>query len=198
MIKNLREPGGEGGSVRKVIYFNAVSVDGLFAGPEGEIDWHHVNEETSALAMDNAQGGGELVFGRKTYELMAGFWPTEEARAMDPGVAGAMNALPKHVFSRTLENAAWENTTLHREDPAKGLARLKAQPGDDLVILGSANLASALHGPGLIDEYHLLVNPLLLGQGRPLFEGLAGRVPLRLCDSWVFLNGVVLLRYERG
>ena len=184
--------------MRKVIYYNSVSVDGLFSGPEGKIDWHHVNEETSALGLGNAQGGGELVFGRKTYELMAGFWPTAEAQAVEPEVARLMNALPKHVFSRKLESAEWENTTLHREEAAEGLARMKEQPGNDLVILGSANLAASLHGAELIDEYHVMVNPLLLGQGRPLVERLAARVPLRLCDSRVFSNGVVLLQYERA
>jgi dihydrofolate reductase len=183
--------------MRRLHFFNALSADGYFAGTDGEIDWHHVNEETNAFAVEQAQSSGELVFGRITYELMAAFWDTAAALETHPVLARLMTALPKHVFSRTLEAATWENTTLHRGDPASTLAQLKQQPGGDLTILGSANLASSLHDAGVIDEYHLLVNPVLLGDGQPLFQGITQRLPLRLCDTRSFGNGSVLLRYER-
>lgn len=184
--------------MRKLVFFNAISVDGYFAGPDGEIGWQHVDEATNAYAAEQALGGGGLIFGRVTYELMHSFWPTPAGREMDPVVSAQMTRLPKYVFSRTLDEVTWANTTLFRDDPAGRIARLKEETGGVLAILGSANLASSLHGSGLIDEYHLLVNPLVLGGGRRLFEELREPLALRLCDTHTFPSGVVLLRYERA
>lgn len=181
---------------RKVILFNHSSLDGFFAGPNGELDWPQVDDEMHQHAMDSSQSGGGLLLGRVTYELMAQYWPTPAAMEADPVVAEAMNRLPKYVFSRTLDEAHWDNTTLIREDAAGAIARLKQEPGESLTILGSANLAAALHDRRLIDEYHVLVNPIVLGRGRPLFEGVTDRLPLRLCSTRTFPGGTVLLRYE--
>jgi dihydrofolate reductase len=184
------------GTARKVIFFNHASLDGFFAGPNGELDWPRVDDEMHQYAIGSAQAGGGLIFGRITYEMMASYWPTPAALEADPLVAERMNAMPKYVFSRTLEEASWNNTTLIREDAGGAIARLKQEPGPGLTILGSANLAGSLHDKRLIDEYFILVNPIVLGQGRPLFEGVSERLPLRLCSTRTFPGGAVMLVYE--
>jgi dihydrofolate reductase len=182
--------------VRKVTLFNHVSLDGFFAGPNGELDWPNVDDEMHEYAIGSAQAGGGLIFGRVTYEMMANYWPTAAAMEANPLVAEQMNALPKYVFSRTLDEASWNNTTLVKEDAAEAIARLKQEPGPDLAILGSANLAASLHDGRLIDEYRVVINPLVLGRGRALFDGVTRRLYLRLRNTRTFPNGVILMVYE--
>jgi hypothetical protein len=98
--------------MRKVILFNMATLDGFFAGPNGEIDWHHVDEEFNEFAMAQLNAADGLLFGRVTYQGMASYWPTNMARMNDPIVADKMNTLPKIVFSRTLERVEWNNTRL--------------------------------------------------------------------------------------
>ena len=184
--------------MRHLSVFNNVTLDGYFSGPGGDFRWAHAGSddpEYQAFVAENAKGGGALVLGRVTYELMAGWWPTPAAAQMDPVVAGQMNALPKVVFSRTLASASWANTTLLREDAAAAMRRLKTEAGPDLVILGSGRVVAALAREGLIDEYQLLVNPVVLGKGRTMFDGLDEPMPLRLTESRAFRNGKVFLRY---
>jgi dihydrofolate reductase len=182
--------------VRKVTLFNHVSLDGFFAGPNGELDWPNVDDEMHEYAIGSAQAGGGLIFGRVTYEMMANYWPTAAAMEANPLVAEQMNALPKYVFSRTLDEASWNNTTLVKEDAAEAIARLKQEPGPDLAILGSANLAASLHDGRLIDEYRVVINPVVLGRGRPLFDGVTRRLYLRLRNTRTFPNGAILMVYE--
>ena len=136
---------------------------------------------------------GALVFGRVTYELMAGYWPTSGAIADDPAVAGLMNAIPKIVFSRTLEAAPWNNTRLIQGGLEAEMRRLKEEAGRDLFIFGSAELASELTRIGLIDEYRVMVSPVILGSGTPLFKGT--QLKLKLLRSRTFAIGNVLLVY---
>jgi len=137
-----------------------------------------------------------LLFGRTTYEMMAGYWPT--ATAEDPVIARSMNALPKIVFSSSLKKADWNNTrVMNRIDPGE-IARLKEQPGRDMVIYGSGIIVSTLTRLGLIDEYRLIVNPVILGNGKPLFNGLTERLSLKLREAKEMGSGNVLLRYEPG
>ncbi len=182
--------------MRKVVLFNLVTLDGFFAGPGGEIDWHNVDEEFNEFAIDQLNSMGGLLFGRVTYQLMASYWPTPDAVADDPMVADKMNSLPKLVFSRTLESADWNNTRLVRGDAADEVAKLRQQPGKDLFIFGSADLASTLARSGLIDEYRLIVNPVVLGRGMPMFKGIDDRLDLKLLRTKTFRNGNVLLYYE--
>ncbi len=173
-----------------------VTLDGLFAGPNGEIDWHHVDEEFNDFAIAQLNSAGGLLFGRVTYQLMAGYWPTDSATTDDPIVAGKMNALPKIVFSKTLQSAEWNNTRLVKGNIAEELSKLKRQPGKDWLLFGSANLASTLTNLGLIDEYRVMVNPVVLGSGKPLFQGLKEKLALKLTDTKTFRNGNVLLCYQ--
>ncbi len=180
--------------MRKVIMFNMVTLDGFFEGPTGEIDWHHVDEEFNQFAGDQLDSAGGLLFGRVTYQLMAGYWPTPAATTNDPVIAGKMNAIPKIVFSKTLQKAEWNNTQLVKDDVAGEVAKLKRQPGQDLFLFGSADLAVTLTQNGLIDEYRLMVNPVVLGSGKPLFKGV--KLNLKLLKTKTFGNGNVLLYYQ--
>ena len=144
----------------------------------------------------NASGDGTLLFGRVTYEMMASFWPTPLAMERMPAVAEGMNRMSKIVFSRTLQGVSWANTTLVKSDPAAHVRKLKQEPGPDLAILGSGSLVSLLAQAGLIDEFQIVVNPIVLGKGRTLFEGAQEKIALKLIQSRAFGNGNVVLYYQ--
>ncbi len=182
--------------MRKLIVFNLVTLDGYFAGENGDISWHQVDEEFQELAKEASNSGNTLLFGRVTYQLMERYWPTPEAIKNDPVVAGGMNRSEKIVFSRTLEKAVWNNTRLVKGDPAGEVRMLKQQPGRDLTVLGSGSIVSELAREGLIDEYNILVNPVVIGKGKTMFEGIRDRITLRLIRTRTFGNGNVLLTYE--
>lgn len=175
--------------------FNMATLDGFFAGPNGELDWHNVDEEFNEFAIEQLNSAGGLVFGRVTFQMMASYWQTEAASKDDPIVAGKMNAMPKIVFSRTLERADWNNTRLVKGNLSEEVSRLGREPGQDLLLLGSADLASGLTPLGLIDEYRIMVNPVVLGSGKPLFKGAQKRMDLKLIKTKKFNNGNVLLYY---
>lgn len=183
-------------TLRNIILFNIISLDGFFAGPDGDIYWHQVDEEFNEFSIEQLNEAGGLIFGRVTYELMAAYWPTPSAAQDDPVVAGMMNTLPKIVVSRTLETVGWNNTRLIKEDVFTEIAALKQQPGRDLFIFGSANLAAGLTLYGLIDEYRLMVNPVILGSGTPLFKDIHKRLRLKRIKTRNFQNGNVLLIYQ--
>ena len=183
--------------MRKVIYQNMSSLDGFFEGAnKWEIDWHVVGEEFNETAINWLKSYDALIFGRVTYLGMASYWPTPEALKNDPIVAGLMNKIPKIVFSSSLDKAEWNNTRVVNGDAAVEIARLRSQPGKDMAIFGSADLASELIQKNLIDEYRIFINPVVLGQGSPLFKGLQGRLHLKLVDSKIYKNGLVLLVYR--
>jgi dihydrofolate reductase len=130
--------------VRKLVVFNNMTLDGYFAGPNGDLGWAkgHTDPEFNAFVADNAESGGLLVFGRITYELMTSYWPTPQAMENDPVVAERMNSLPKVVFSRTLDKASWNNTKLAKSGLAAEIRRMKQEPGDDMTILGSGSIGN--------------------------------------------------------
>lgn len=182
--------------MRKLILFNMMSLDGFFAGPESELDWHHVDDEFNEFAIEQTGSAGLLLFGRMTYELMSAFWPTPAALETDPEIAAIMNSVPKIVFSRTLEQADWQNTRLVKTNPFDEIIALKKQPGKDIFLFGSAELASELIQHGLIDEFRIMVNPVILGSGRPLFKDIYEPLSLNLEKTRTFRNGNVLLTYH--
>jgi dihydrofolate reductase len=161
------------------------------------MSWAHKNadEEWNKFTSENASGGGVLLFGRKTYDLMASFWPTKQAYDMMPEVAEGMNNLPKVVFSRTIDKAEWNNTKLVKDNIAEEVSRMKSESGDDMIIMGSGTIVSQLTQERLIDEYQITVHPLVLGSGRTLFEGIKQQLPLKRVNSRTFGNGNVLLTY---
>ena len=183
--------------MRKLTVFNSVSVDGYFCTADGEMSvFHHDDPEWNEFVGGNAGGNGTLLFGRITYQMMASFWPTPMAAQMMPEVAAGMNRMPKYVVSRSLDQVDWENTTLLKGDLVEEVTRLKQQDGPDIVILGSGDLTAQLAEAGLIDEFQLVVNPVALGVGRTMFEGVDSPVALKLVHSRVFGNGNVLLCYQ--
>jgi dihydrofolate reductase len=185
--------------MRKLAVFNNVSLDGYFTGQNNDMSWAHKDPndaEWNEFVAGNASGEGMLLFGRKTYELMAGFWPTPQAAQMMPEVAQGMNKMPKVVFSRTLDKAEWNNTRLMRENLVPAVRKLKKESGPDMVILGSGKIVAQLAGEGLIDEYQFVIVPIVLGAGRTMFEGLKNRLTLKLVRSRTFRNGNVFLCYE--
>ena len=183
-----------------LMVFNSVTLDGYFTDAKNDMSWAHQgadDPEWQAFVAGNASGSGRLVFGRKTYEMMARFWPTAEARQQMPEVADGMNRMEKIVFSRTLDagKVTWQNTRLVKTDPAAEVRRLKAAPGEDMVILGSGTIVSLLTDAGLVDEFQLVVTPVVLGAGRTLFEGVKGKRDLALKSARPFRNGKVVLTY---
>lgn len=182
--------------MRKIIVSNLVSLDGFMAGPNGEIDWFLWNEETAQYAKELAESIDTILFGRVTYELMASFWPTPAAASEDPVITEYMNSSQKIVFSKTLERADWKNSRVIREINQDEILKMKQKPGKDMVIYGSGSLVSSLTQLGLIDDYRIFVNPVVLGQGKPLFKDLKDRHELKLINTKIFKNGVGLLHYE--
>jgi dihydrofolate reductase len=154
------------------------------------------DDEWNTFASGNASGNGMLLFGRVTYDLMAGYWPTPMAHQNLPEVAKGMNAMPKIVFSRTIDKVTWNNTTLLKGDLATEVKKLKAAPGPDMVILGSGQIVSQLAQQNLIDEYQLAISPIVLGKGRTLFETVTKRFNLKLTNSRTFGNGTVFACYQ--
>ena len=158
--------------MRKMIFFMLTTLDGFYEGPNKEIDWHNVDEEFNEFAIEQLNSVDVLLFGRVTYELMASYWPTPAATTNDPIVADKMNSLPKIVFSKTLSSVEWQNTRLVKENITEEISKLRQQPGKDLIIFGSSDLAATFIQHGLIDEYRIMVNPVVLGNGKPLFKGI--------------------------
>lgn len=184
--------------MRKLIVFNHVTLDGYFVDRNGDMSWanaHQDDEEWNAFVSGNASGGGELLLGRVTYELMASFWPTPMAMELMPAVAEGMNRMRKVVFSRTLDDVSWSNTKLVKGDPAEEVRKMKAEPGDGMTILGSGSIVAQLAQESLIDEYQIVLNPIALGSGRSLFDGISKKLALKLANTRAFGNGNVLLTY---
>jgi dihydrofolate reductase len=182
----------------RLIVFNNISLDGYFVDNRGDMSWAHRSDpEWAKFSAENAQGGdGALLFGRKTYEMMASFWPTPDAKKQLPEIADAMNRLPKFVASRSLDKATWSNTTLLRGDLAAEVKKLKTRPGSSIVIMGSGTIVAQLSKQGLIDEYTFVMIPIVLGTGRTLFEGLETRLALKRTRERTFHNGNVVVTYE--
>ncbi|HEX7645584.1 MAG TPA: dihydrofolate reductase family protein [Burkholderiaceae bacterium] len=183
--------------MRKLAVFNNISLDGYFCDASGSMAWAKMDNdaEFNAFTTENAQGGGVLLFGRVTYDLMVGFWPTPAAHQMMPEVAESMNTGPKVVFSRSMAKADWNNTTLVRDDMVASVRRMKQEDGPAMVILGSGSIVAQLAAVNLIDEYQVVVNPIALGAGRTMFDGLPQPMSLRCTISRTFKNGKTFLSY---
>jgi dihydrofolate reductase len=186
----------KGDVMRRVFLFMMVTLDGFFEGPNHDIDWHNVDEEFNEFAIQQLDDVDTLLFGRVTYEGMASYWPTQFAKENDPVVADKMNTVPKIVFSRTLDKAEWTNSRLVKEHIAEEVSKLKQQQGRDLAIFGSSDLAVSLLQMGLIDELRIMVNPVVLGNGKRLFAGIDEKLNLKLLKTQTFRSGNVLLYYQ--
>ena len=180
--------------MRKLIMWNLVSLDGFFEGAKSwDLGWHESvwGDELERLSIDQLKSADMLLFGRVTYEGMAGYWPSAKGE-----VADRMNNIRKVVFSRTLEKASWNNTKLVKGNAAEEVAKLKEQNGKDLLIFGSANLSSTLMRHHLIEEYRLCIAPIVLGAGTPLFKASTETMKLKLIEARPLKSGGVILRYD--
>lgn len=185
--------------MRKIIVSNMMTLDGFIAGSNGEIDWFVTGEDFFEDAPVVFERVGTMLFGRVTYEGMMSFWTGSDASAADPVITEWMNTTPKVVFSRTLDKVEWgrwDNARLAQGEIGAAVAKLKQEPGKDMIIYGSSTIVSQLAQLGLIDEYWLFINPVILGSGKPEFSGISQRVKLKLTGTKVFKGGVIRLMYE--
>lgn len=173
-----------------------ISLDGYFEGPNHDLSWHNVDEEFNAFAIDQTSKIDTLIFGRRTYELMANYWPKGAALEDDPVVAKQMNDMPKVVFSSTLERVDWQNSRLATGNLKDEILNLKKQAGNSLAVFGSNNLCVSLLDEGLLDEIRVIVNPVVIGAGTPLFAGIKRKLDLQLVGSRQFTSGNQLLTYR--
>ena len=199
--------------MRRIVAFNRVTADGYFAGTDEKLDWMVPDEELDRRSADSIDEGGvgTVLFGRRTYQQFASFWPhafDDSKTSPDPHAAGRrseelramanwLNEATKIVFSRTLKDVTWKNTRLIHEFNPDDVLAMKRQPGQDMIIFGSGTLASQLTEHGLIDEYHFIVTPILLGSGRPLVKDVSKHLKLNLVEAKPYKSGNVMLRYER-
>ncbi len=188
---------GMGTPARRLSVFNSISLDGHFTDGTSDMSWAHAPDpEWQQFTAENAGGDAELIFGRKTYEMMAGFWPSPQAKQQMPEVAAGMNRMRKNVFSRSLSDLSWENSRLVRGDLMTEVRRLKSEPGPGLLIMGSGEIVSQLMQVGLIDDFQLVTVPIVLGKGRSLFEDVTTRPSLKLTKTRIFKSGKFVAWYE--
>lgn len=181
----------------RISVFNFITLNGFFEGPEkGEMGWHKHGEDENDFAVEMLKSGNTLLFGRITYELMASYWPTPMAIENEPAVAEGMNKAEKIVFSTSLKKAEWNNTRLVKENIFEEVKKLKKIPGKDMAVLGSGSIITQFAEHGLIDEYQLLVDPVIIGDGRTIFKGLSRQLDLKLKHTRTLKSGVILLCYE--
>jgi dihydrofolate reductase len=172
------------------------TLDGFMEGPNGELDWHDVDEEYNDFSVEQLNNAGTLLFGRKTFELMVSYWTSEQAFKADPVVAGKMNSIQKMVCSATLSKVDWNNTTLISQDIYQTVAALKNNTGAEILVLGSAQLAASLLGAGLVDELRLIVVPVCIGSGKTLLGALPGNIHFQFIQSRKFCSGKIMLTYK--
>ena len=180
--------------MRKLRVFESISIDGYFTHTSGDMSWAHAGREDAEFAnwvSGNGSSGGELLFGRKTYQMMEAYWPTPLAAQQMPVVAQGMNAAKKYVVSRTIQ-PAWNNTHLLEGDAVKAVSGIKSSNGPDIVVLGSGSVAAQLGDAGLVDEYQFVIIPVALGGGRTVFTK---GCKLRLLEQRSFPCGNVVLTY---
>jgi dihydrofolate reductase len=183
--------------MRRVYLFMMVSLDGYFEGSDHDISWHNAGDpEFNDFGIPQLEATDMMLFGHRTYDLMASYWPTDQAKD-DPVVAKHMNDTPKIVFSRTLTEAPWSNTRVGNEDAAGAIRELKQKPGQDIAIFGSNELVVSVLPAKVIDEFRIMINPVAIGQGTPLFHGLERRIDFDLKATRTFENGNVLLTYTQ-
>lgn len=176
--------------MRKVILSMMVSIDGYMKGQNDDIHWHVWDGEMSEYMLTFFDSVDTFIYGRKSYELMLSYWPAQSGEFAD-----IMNATDKIVFSRTLKDVGW-NARLVNGSLVEEIAKLKGQQGKDLVIFAGADLASGFIKNNLIDEYRLIINPVVLGSGTALFKNRDEMIKLNLIDSQKFDCGNILLRYK--
>jgi len=188
--------------MRKLVLFMHLSLDGFAADANGGLSWASYDEELMRYAGDIVATVGSPVYGRVTYELMAGYWPSvlndPNADAHSKAHAQWVDGVTKYVFSRTMKKADWNNTIVINDNIAGAINELKQQPGKDLVIFGSPTLAHSFMELDLIDEYQLTINPVLLGSGKPAWDLIKSKTNLKLLKGTILKSGVLGLHYAKA
>jgi dihydrofolate reductase len=198
--------------MRKIVVFDRVTADGYFSGSDGGLEWVVPDDQVDQAGADAIPGFDTVLFGRRTYEMFGSFWPhalDESSTAPDPhgprrspamrAMAVFLNEATKLVFSRTLKEKGltWKNSRLLPKLDPREIEALKKGPGKDMIVFGSGSVVSELAGHGLVDEYQIVVNPVLLGSGRTLLSGVPKSQKVKLLESKSYPSGNVTLRYAR-
>ena len=196
-------------STRKIVAFDRISADGYFSAADGALDWAVPDADLDKGAAGKLGDSDAMLFGRRTYDMFESFWPhvlKDPATAPDPHNPGRhtpemralavwINSAKKIVFSTTRTEVSWTNSELRPDIVPREIEALKAQPGKTIMLFGSGSVVSRLSELGLIDEYQFVVCPVLLGGGRQLVSGMAGRLSLELLEARPFTSGNVMLRF---
>jgi len=187
--------------MRKLVVFEHISIDGFVAGPNGEMDWIKVDEEMFDYAASQTELADAALYGRITYDMMEGYWPTAgdqpNASKHDKEHSQWYNHVTKNVISNTLKGRSIPKTAIISGAVHEQVLELKKQPGKNILLFGSPSAVHLLMAHNLIDEYWLFVNPIMLGNGIPLFKNIQERISLTLLETNVFSSGVVMLHYQK-
>lgn len=182
--------------MRKLNSFTFITLNGFYKGLDEDISWHKHGEEESHYSEEKLKSDNILLFGRKTYELMQGFWTTAMAAELFPKVAKMMNAAEKIAISNSLKTLSWNNATLLSGNIVENIKQLKTTKGKNISILGSGSIVKLFTEAGLIDQYEIMIDPKVIGKGVPIFDGLSETLNLKLADCRIFKkSGSVLLTY---
>lgn len=182
--------------MRKLLMFNFISINGFYKASNGDISWHKHGKEENEFSADNLKQDAILIFGRITYDLMASYWPSSFAMENDPATATGMNKAEKIVISKSMKKADWNNTSVFNENFIDELKKLKQTSGKDMVILGSGSIVTQCAEAGIIDEYQIMLDPVAIGSGTPIFNDIQHQLELKLIKTRVFNSGTVLLTYQ--
>jgi dihydrofolate reductase len=180
----------------KLSVFNFITLNGFYKGANNDIGWHQHGGEEEDFSKEGAQSDSIILFGRVTYEMMKSFWPTRMAMESMPEVADGMNKSEKIVFSKKLKKADWNNTRIIKTNVVEEIKKLKKTSKKDIVILGSGSIVTLCADNGLIDTYQIMLDPVAIGKGTPMFQGMKNQLDLKLTSTKTFKSGVVLLNYQ--
>ncbi|MBC7390890.1 MAG: dihydrofolate reductase family protein [Opitutaceae bacterium] len=186
--------------MRKLIFFMHTSLDGFVAGPNGEMNWISVDEEIFDFVGTMTDNADTALYGRVTYEMMQSYWPNAgkepNASKHDKEHSEWYNKVSKVILSRTISEKGLLNTRVISDHLADNINKIKSEVGKNIIIFGSPRASQSLLSEGVIDEFWLFINPILLGKGMPLFNGITNTSKLKLIESKTFACGVIALHYE--
>jgi dihydrofolate reductase len=187
--------------MRKLVLFLHTSLDGFVAGPKGEMDWITVDEDMFDYAGQQTDEADTALYGRVTYQMMENYWPSAgkkpNATKHDKQHSNWYNKVEKVVLSKTLKETNLTNTKVITDNISKEITKLKQKEGKNILIFGSPSVAHLLISSNLVDDYWIFLNPVLLGQGIPLFKSIHAKAKLKLVESKIFPSGVVCIHYEK-
>lgn len=182
--------------VRRIIALEYLTLDGFVATTDGKTGWFVWDEEVDSYYIEFQASIDTLLFGRMTYETIANYWSTSKASAENPEMVGFMNKVRKIVFSRKAEKLGWHNVEVRSRFVIEEFVEMKKQSGQDIAVYGSGSIVSQLAKADLIDEYRIMLNPVVIGSGIPLFQDLQNEIELNLLNARTFGCGNTLLCYE--